>query len=74
MVKTEIYKLDRIEEGFAFLENPEGEFIRTDADNLPEGAKSGDCFTLVNDVFVFEEAETKSRRKLVSSLLEDIIN
>ena len=37
MIKTEIYKLDRIEECFAFLEKPEGECIRIDSDNLPKG-------------------------------------
>ena len=73
MIKTEIFKLDRIEEGVAVIENPEGEMEYFPASSFPENAKSGDCFAFENGVFKTAEKESKKRRSLISSLLDEIV-
>lgn len=73
MIKTEIFKLDRIEDDKAVLESPEGEMIFFSPKILPENAKSGDCFVFEDGKFLFAEETTKSRRKKISKLLESII-
>ncbi|MBR3953602.1 MAG: DUF3006 domain-containing protein [Oscillospiraceae bacterium] len=73
MIKTEIYKLDRIEDGIAAIETPNGRIEHQKAEVLPKGAKSGDCFTFENGRFIPAKTETEKRRKLISSLLDEII-
>ena len=74
MTKPELFKLDSIEEGIAAIENPEGMMIYFSSERLPEGAKSGDCFTFEDGIFVFQKDETENRRKVVSDLLDELIN
>ncbi len=74
MIKTEIYKLDRIEEDIAVVENPEGVFLSFSAKIFPENAKSGDCFKFENGVFVPIAEESEKRRGRISDLLSQIIS
>lgn len=69
----EIYRLDRIEDGVASVESPEGEMLRFDAGLFPAGTKTGDCFTLSEGIFLPAEDETQIRRKKLSALLKGII-
>ena len=73
MMETEIYKLDRIEDGIAAIEKPDGDFIDIDASSLPENAKSGDCFTFEDGFFNPVKEETEKRRSLISSLLDEMV-
>lgn len=70
----EIYKLDSIEDGIAAMENPDGMMLYFSPDRLPEGSKSGDCFTLENGVFVLQKEETENRRTVISDLLEGLMS
>lgn len=69
----ETYKLDRIEEGFAVLECPFGKMISVKAKKLPEEAKSGDCFVLEDEGFVFSKEETEKRRSETAALLDSLV-
>ena len=60
MIKMEVYKLDRIEEGIAAVENTDGAMLFVSASRLPENAKDG--------------AETEFRKKVIKGLLDDLIN
>ncbi len=73
MIVLETYKLDRIEEEFAVLENPEKEMLSVPKEKLPADAKSGDCFIFDGENFVLSTEETKKRRNTVSALLHSII-
>ena len=70
----EIYKLDRIEDNIATIEDPEGNMISVSAENLPEDAKSGDCFTLEGECFIPAQAETEKRRSEIKSLLGGLLS
>lgn len=74
VVKTETFKLDRIEEGFAVMECPRGKIFSVAADSLPENSKSGDCFVLKKGVFVFCGEETEKRRKAILALANSLVN
>lgn len=69
----DIYKLDRIEEGIASVENPDGVMLYVSAARFPKGAKSGDCFAFEKGSFVFLPDETEKFRSKTASLLSDII-
>jgi hypothetical protein len=69
----EIYILDRIENGVAAIENSDKAMMYVSASRLPEGAKSGDCFTFEKGCFFFDPEETEKRRKEIKNLLDEII-
>lgn len=69
----DIYKLDRIEEGIAAVENPDGVMLYVSAARFPKDAKSGDCFTFEKGSFFLCQIESEKRRKAIASLLDDIV-
>ena len=69
----DIYKLDRIEEGIASVENPDGVMLYVSASRFPEGTKSGDCFAFEKGYFIFLPEETEKRRSETASLLLNIV-
>ncbi len=73
-MEKEIYKLDRIEEGIAAVENSDGAMLYVSASRLPENSKSGDCFTFEKGRFFPDPEETEKRRKKIKAALDGIIN
>lgn len=67
----EVYKLDRIEDGIASAETPDGTMLFFSEKLFPENSKTGDCFILKNGVFIYSEEETALRKKRVLSLLAE---
>lgn len=43
------WSIDRIEEGWAVCEGPDGEMIRLEVSRLPAGVREGDCLFLDGD-------------------------
>ena len=74
MMKMEIYKLDRIEDGIAAVENTDGAMLFVSASRLPENAKDGNCLTFEKGRFYLAPAETDFRKKVIKGLLDDLIN
>lgn len=70
----EIYRLDRIEEGIAAVENSDGAMLFVSASRLPENSKSGDCLTFEKGRFYLAPEETEFRRKTIKNLLDDLID
>ena len=70
----EIYKLDRIEEGIAAVENSDGAMLFVSKSRLPENAKEGDCLTFEKGRFHLAPAETEFRKKVIKGLLDDLIS
>ncbi|MBR5310601.1 MAG: DUF3006 domain-containing protein [Oscillospiraceae bacterium] len=68
----EIYKLDRIEENLAVMEDKKGNMFSFSKELLPENSKSGDCFIIEDEKFVFHKKETETRRKKIFSLLSEL--
>lgn len=73
MSSTDIYKLDRIENGIAAVENPDGATLYVSAGRFPENSRSGDCFSFQKGCFIFEKEETEKRRKKIQNLLDEIM-
>ena len=69
----EIYILDRIENGVAAIENSDKAMMYVSASRLPEGAKSGDCFTFEKGNFIPAPEVSEKRRTEINSLLSKII-
>lgn len=69
----EIYILDRIENGVAAIENSDKAMMYVSAGRLPEGAKSGDCFTFEKGSFFPAPEVTEKRRAEIKGLLDKII-
>ena len=72
-MEKEIYKLDRIEEGIAAVENSDGAILYVSKSRLPENSKSGDCFTFEKGRFFFDYEETEKRRRKIKEVLDGII-
>ena len=70
----EIYKLDRIEDGIATVENSDGAMLFVSASRLPEDAKDGDCLTFEKGRFYLAQAETEFRKKVIKGLLDNLIS
>lgn len=70
----EIYKLDRIEDGIATVENSDGAMLFVSASRLPEDAKNGDCLTFEKGRFYLAPAETEFRKKVIKGLLDNLIS
>ena len=70
----EIYKLDRIEDGIATVENSDGAMLFVSASRLPEDAKEGDCLTFEKGRFYLAPAETEFRKKVIKGLLDNLIS
>lgn len=71
-----IFSIDRIEDGFAFLESDSRDIVLVSESELPEGARDGDCLEALSDgSYIINEDETARRRSrnrdLFKSLLED---
>lgn len=64
------WSLDRIEEDLAVLIGDDEEQVNVPLDQLPDGAKAGDCFTVSDGRYVFDLQETESRRDRISRLEE----
>lgn len=73
-MEKEIYKLDRIEDGIAAIENSDGAMLYVSSARLPENSKSGDCFTFEKGNFFYDPEETEKRRKKTADFLNEIIN
>ncbi len=73
MSKTEIYRLDSIEEGIAAMESSKGIMFYFSANTLPPKAKEGDCFDFKNGNFFFNCDETEKRKNEISDLLDSVI-
>ena len=61
------YSVSRIEEGFAVLEFPDGEFREVDISLLPDGVKEGNILIKNQNnefIFDFEEERRKKDRLL----------
>lgn len=69
----EIYRLDRIEDGIATVENTDGAMLYISKSRLPENAKSGDCLTFEKGRFYLAPAETEFRRKEIKGLLKKVL-
>ena len=74
MIKMEVYKLDRIEEGIAAVENTDGAMLFVSASRLPEDAKDGDCLTFEKGRFYLAPEKTKFIRKNVKNILDNLIS
>lgn len=74
MTDLDIYRVDRIEEGIATVENSDGAMLHVSASRLPENSKSGDCLTFEKGRFYLAPAETEFRKKVIKGLLDDLIN
>ena len=70
----EIYKLDRIEDGIATVENSDGAMLFVSASRLPEDAKDGDCLTFEKGRFYLAPAETEFQKKVIKGLLDNLIS
>lgn len=70
----EIYILDRIENGIAAIENSDKAMMYVSASRLPEGAKSGDCFTFEKGKFFPAPEISKKRRTEIKNLLDKIVS
>lgn len=68
----EAYKLDRIEDGIATIETPNGTMLRFSEKLFPENSKSGDCFILKNGVFIYLKEVTEVRKDEIFSLLSEL--
>ena len=69
----EIYILDRIENGIAAIENSDKAMMFVSASRLPEGSKSGDCFTFEKGNFFPAPEVAKKRRTEIKDLLNKIV-
>ena len=74
MIIMELYRLDRIEDGIASVENSDGAMLFVSASRLPENAKDGDCLTFEKGRFYLAPEETEFRKKIIKGLLEDLID
>ena len=70
----EIYRLDRIEEGIAAVENSDGAMLYVSASRLPENSRDGICLTFEKGRFHLAPEETKFRKKTIKGLLDDLID
>ena len=69
----DIYKVDRIEEGIATVENSDGAMLHVSASRLPENSKSGDCLTFEKGMFYPAPEETQFQRKKIKNILDELI-
>lgn len=74
MIKTENYIIDRIEDGVATIETPNGEMINIPTVSLPENSKAGDCLIFEENSFKLSQSETELRKNRVKSLLDGLVN
>ncbi len=70
----EVYRLDRIEDGIAAVENSDGAMLFVSASRLPPNAKDGDCLTFEKGLFHLAPEETKFRKKVIKDLLDSLID
>ena len=70
----DIYRVDRIEEGIATVENSDGAMLHVSANRLPENSKSGDCLTFEKGMFYPAPEETEFRRKKMKGLLDELLS
>ncbi len=70
----EVYRLDRIEDGFACVENTDGAMLLVSASRIPENAKDGDCLTFEKGKFYLAPEETEFRKKVIKGLLDGLID
>ena len=70
----EVYRLDRIEDGIASVENSDGAMLYVSASRLPENAAEGVCLTFEKGRFHLAPEETKFRKKVIKGLLDDLVN
>ena len=74
MTDLDIYRVDRIEEGIATVENSDGAMLHVSASRLPENSKSGDCLTFKKGRFYLAPEKTKFIRKNVKNILDNLIS
>lgn len=74
MIKTENYIIDRIEDGIATIETPNGEMINIPTVSLPENSKTGDCLIFEENSFKLSQSETELRKNRIKSLLDGLVN
>lgn len=64
MIKTEIYKLDRIEDGIAAIETPNGRIEHQKAEVLPEGANPAIALPLKTEDLFRQKPKPKNAENL----------
>ena len=60
--------IDRIENGFAVCELPDGLMVDIPLSAMPVGVKPGQALTLIDGEYKIDEAETVSRAQKISEL------
>ena len=68
------YSIDRFEEGFAVLQDDNGECINVEKYALPADSKQGDIAVLKDGRWVKDFEETAKRRNEVLKLQQKLLN
>ena len=69
---SELYCIDRIENGVAVLQRPDGSSLELPACQLPAGAAEGDILRRERGGWLCDRAETARRRQRLQALLEQL--
>lgn len=64
--------IDRFEGDFAIVEDKNREMHNIEITKLPQGIMEGDFVFEENGVFLVDEAESKSRKKKIDELMDDL--
>lgn len=64
------YYVDRIEDGFAVCETPDGAVLRLPLETLPPDVKEGDVLRETDGAFTLDEAAAEARRAALFALQE----
>lgn len=56
------YLIDRLEEGFAVLQNEDGSFVSVESSLIPSNAKEGDVLIFTSNSYFVDKEETKIRK------------
>lgn len=67
-----MYTIDRIGETIVICENENGDMVKVQALELPEGIREGDILTRADGTWTLERAETEKRRQKIREKLKGL--
>lgn len=66
------YTIDRIGETIVICEDENGDMVKVQALELPEGVREGDILTKADGTWILEREETKRRRQRIRDKLKGL--
>ena len=67
-----MFSIDRFESDFAVCISDDGETFKINKSVLPENAKEGSIIIVIDNNFVLDDSETKSRMNKIKKLQEKL--